>query len=432
MEASDLRTGRTKILVAAALGNAFEWFDFVIYGYLALTMSKLFFPQSDANLALMLTWATFAVGFIMRPIGALVLGVYADRVGRRSALSLTIWIMAVATAMIGFSPTYESIGRAAAIFILLARLLQGFAASGEYGSAVALLAESAPTNQRAFYVAWQMASTLLAIVVAGMIGVIGTQVLSTQQLTDWGWRVPFLLGLLIAPIGYFIRTRIDETLDRSRVEATSWNSNMKRLLRTHLREVVAAFALMAMGAGNFYITFIYMPTFAVKELGLGSYAPFVSTTTAGVICAVGALRSAVWVDRGGSARMLLGVAAVTLGVIAYPLYSWLILVPTMTTLMIVQILLAIPGSVIVGLVSVICAGLFPTHVRASMIGLSYNVTNSVFGGLAPLAVTYAVATTNDKSAAAYYIVAMAVVGLAGLFMLNGKATPLAIVGMESE
>jgi MHS family proline/betaine transporter-like MFS transporter len=407
----------TRVLVAAALGNAFEWFDFVIYGYLAVTLSRVFFPAHDSGVALMLTLATFAVGFIMRPLGGVLIGLYADVVGRRSALTMTIWLMAIATGMIGLAPTYAMVGILAPIVVLFARLLQGLAASGEYGSAVALLVESAPQDRKAFYVAWQMASTLLAIVFAGIIGLAGTHLLTPVQLEAWGWRIPFLIGLLIAPVGYYIRREIEETLSPSELDSASWRQNVAGLCRSQWPQLTAALALLTMGAGNFYVTFIYMPTFAVRELGLGLYAPFLSTTVAGLISAFGAISWASLVDRGVSARWLLGSAALLLAIIAYPLYAWVIHAPSLGVLVLVQATLALPGSAIVGLVTVVCAELFPARVRASVLGVSYNITNTLFGGLAPLLVSWFVVSTGDKAGAAYYVIAMALCGLAGIGIL---------------
>ena len=412
----------TRVLVAATLGNAFEWFDFVIYGYLAVTLSRVFFPAHDSGVALMLTLATFALGFIMRPLGGILIGLYADVVGRRSALTMTIWLMAIATGMIGLAPTYAVVGVWAPLIVLIARLLQGLAASGEYGSAVALLVESAPPGRKAFYVAWQMASTLLAIVFAGVIGLAGTRLLTPEQLESWGWRVPFLIGLLIAPVGYYIRRQIEETLDLSELARSSWYKDIAGLCRSKWPQLLAVFALLTMGAGNFYVTFIYMPTFAVRELGLGLYAPFLSTTVAGLISAFGAIFWASLVDRGVPVRWLLGSAALLLAVIAYPLYAWVIHAPSLGVLVAVQAALALPGSAIVGLVTVVCAELFPARVRASVLGVSYNVTNTLFGGLAPLLVSWFVVSTGDKAGAAYYVIAMALSGLAGIAILARRAT----------
>lgn len=419
--AEQKKSSTRKVLIAAAIGNALEWFDFVIYGYLAITLSRLFFPAQDSGVALMLTLATFAVGFLMRPIGGILIGYYADRVGRRSAMMATIWLMAIATAMIGLAPTYAMVGIWAPIIVLIARLLQGLAASGEYGSVVALLAESAPPDRKSFYIAWQMASTLLAIVFAGLIGLAGTQLLTSSQLEAWGWRIPFLLGLLIAPVGYYVRRQVEETVDLTRLRHSSWHRDIANVFRTRWPQLVSVFALLAMGAGNFYVAFIYMPAFAVRDLGLGMYAPFLSTTVAGLICAVGAIFWASLVDRGASSRRLLGAAVLVLGAIAYPLYAWMISAPSLGSLVVAQAALALPGSAIVGLVTVVCVDVVPTSVRASILGFGYNVTNTVFGGLAPLLMSWFVASTGDKAAAAYYVIVMAVAGCAGLAILMGRA-----------
>lgn len=406
-----------KVLIAAALGNAFEWFDFVIYGYLAVTMSRLFFPTDDSGVALMLTLATFAAGFIMRPIGGLLIGVYADRVGRRAALTTTIWIMALATAMIGLAPTYAMAGPLAPAMVLIARFLQGFAASGEYGSAVSLLAESAPPHRKSFYIAWQMSSALFAIVLAGAIGLAGVLLLTPAQLEAWGWRVPFLIGLLIAPIGYYIRRQVEETIDLSPTRRSSWLQDMAALFKEKPRELIAAFALMTMSAGNFYVTFVYTPPFAVRELGLGLFAPFLSTTVAGLMCAIGGVFWASLVDRGASARWLLGLAALLLGLLAYPLYAWVIAYPSLSVLVAMQMAMALPGGMIVGLMTVVCAQLFPARVRASTLGIGYNIANSLFGGLAPFIVAWLTISTGDKASAAYYVTAMATIGLLGIVTL---------------
>lgn len=410
-----------RVVVAAALGNALEWFDFIIYGYLAVILSRLFFPADDPNVALMLTLATFAVGFVMRPVGALVMGYYADRKGRRSALTITIWIMALATAMIGFAPTYATVGLLAPVIVLTARLMQGFAASGEYGSAVSLLAESAPPNRKATFVAWQMASTLLAVVFAGLVGFLLFNTLTPQQMGDWGWRLPFIFGLLIAPVGYYIRRHVDETLDVASVARTSWSDDIRQIWTKQRRAFLASFALLAFGGGNFYIMFIYMPTFAVRELNLGLNAPFVSTLVAGLLSAAGAIFWAGRVDRGASPRLLYGIATVAILLIAYPLYAWIIQAPTLWGLVALQVALAIPGSVIVGLGIVMNAALFEPRIRASILGFNFNVSNSIFGGAAPLMVSYAVATSGDKAAAAYYVILVGLIGLIGVCCLPGKA-----------
>ena len=198
-------------IAAVVIGNALEWYDFIVFGFLTVIISRLFFPADSEYASLLLTMATFGVGYFMRPVGGILLGLYADRWGRKRALLLIIVLMTVAISMIGFAPTYAAIGIGAPLIILLARLLQGFAAGGEFGSATSFLIESAPPGRRGFYGSWQMVGQALALLAGAGIGAILTTTLSAEALDSWGWRIPFLMGLVIGPVGLYIRRHLDET-----------------------------------------------------------------------------------------------------------------------------------------------------------------------------------------------------------------------------
>ena len=203
-------------VVAASIGNALEWFDLVVYGFFAVTISKLFFPAGNDTVSLLLTLGTFGVSFFMRPLGAIVLGAYADRAGRKAALTLSILLMMGGTLIIAVLPTYETIGVAAPVILVAARLMQGFSAGGEFGSATAFLAEHVP-GRRGFFASWQVASQLTTLLAAGFGTVLNAQ-LTAAQMASWGWRVPFFFGLLLGPVAY-IRTKVDETPNSSRRKA---------------------------------------------------------------------------------------------------------------------------------------------------------------------------------------------------------------------
>lgn len=422
MTGKDVRIARpARVLAAACIGNALEWFDFVIYGFLAVIMSRLFFPQGDETVALLMTMATFALGFLMRPLGGVLLGIYADRHGRRAALSLTMWLMALGTGIIAFAPPYEAIGIAAPLLVLVARLIQGFAASGEYGSAVAMLCESAPPGRRALFVSCQMASTMLAVVLAGCIGFVAVNILDDAEMMRWGWRVPFIFGLLIAPVGYYIRRHLDETIDLAEARSKPAHDGLRRLLGSERRTTLAVLGLMILGTGNFYVTFLYMPTFAVGQLGLGLEAPFLSTCLAGLLGAGGTIAFASLVDRGFAPHRMLGIAAAALLLLVLPLYSWVIAAPSLGRLLLVQLVLVVPGSCITALVTILCSGLFPMSLRAVGLGLTYNFSSVLFGGLAPLTVTWIVGMTGNSATAAYYLMLVAVIGLFALASLRRQA-----------
>jgi len=203
---------RWRAVAAASIGNALEWFDFIIYGFFAVVMAKLFFPTGDETVSLMVALAAFGVPFFMRPLGAIVIGNYADRHGRKAAFTLTILLMMVGTAIIAMAPTYATAGLLAPLLIVLARLIQGFSAGGEFGSATAFLAEQDP-KRRGFFASWQFASQGLTTVLATSIGVTLTSTLTTAQIESWGWRVPFIIGLLIGPVAWYIRRHVDETTE---------------------------------------------------------------------------------------------------------------------------------------------------------------------------------------------------------------------------
>ncbi|KNB21538.1 membrane protein, partial [Salmonella enterica subsp. enterica serovar Typhimurium] len=199
-----------RVIVSASIGNALEWFDLVVYGFFAVTIAKLFFPTGNDTVSLLLTLGTFGVSFFMRPLGAIVIGAYADRAGRKAALTLSIVLMMVGTLLIAIMPTYAAIGVLAPVGIVIARMVQGFSAGGEFGSATAFLAEHAP-QRRGFFSSWQVASQGLTTLLAAGFGALLTGNLSPEAMASWGWRIPFFFGLLIGPVAYYIRRRLDET-----------------------------------------------------------------------------------------------------------------------------------------------------------------------------------------------------------------------------
>ncbi|QDG94431.1 MFS transporter (plasmid) [Rhizobium sp. NIBRBAC000502774] len=406
-------------IVAASLGNAFEWFDFIIYGYFATILAKLFYPPGDDFTALLLVMSTFALGFIVRPLGSVIFGLYSDRYGRKKALLLTIWLMVAGTAGIGLAPTYELAGWTGAIVIVIARLLQGFASSGEYGSAVAFLVEKAPPERRNLYASFQMTSTMLAIVMAGVTGTLMVQFLDQQALESWGWRVPFLFGLLIGPVGYYIRKSVDETTEFKSAASLSGKLVLQKIFGEHLRSTMAALMITVAGTVSFYLLLVYMPTFARRELELGGITPFLSSTLAGIVLIIICPLTGFLADK-ISPKALLGGGLVMMAAAAYPFFAWLISAPSPARLMTTMALVSIPLAIISALTPAVVSNLYPAEVRSTGLSITYNIPPTLFGGLSPLVVSYLIATTGDKAAPAYYIVLVATVGLAGVLTLGLK------------
>jgi MHS family proline/betaine transporter-like MFS transporter len=398
-------------VVAVCLGNALDWFEIVVYGYFAGIISILFFPAETPGISLLLTFLTFGVTFIMRPLGAVVLGAYADRHGRKSAIQLSIVLMTAASAAIAFLPDYRSIGILAPAILVLARMLQGFAVGGEFGGATAFLAE-ADAARRGYLASWQFASQGVAAMLATGFGFAITRTLSNDQIDAWGWRLPFLFGLLIAPVGYYIRRRLQETIDVTAARAGA--SPVASLFRTQKRQLVTATGLIVLGTVATY-TIVFMPTFAARELGLtasNSFAAALLTASVQVVVVpfVGLLS-----DRWGRLPIATG-AALALGALAWPLFAWLAGAPTIEKLLLVQITLGILTALNVGALPALMAELFSVRMRATGLSISYSVAVAVFGGFAPFIDVWLIETTGSAVAPSYYLIVAAVISLLSLTM----------------
>lgn len=404
----DPRAMRRAVL-SSVIGNAFEWFDFLIYGFFTGLIAKAFFPSGDVFVATLLATATFAISYLVRPFGGVLLGMYADRVGRKPALTLMILMMGASTLLIGATPPYAAIGIAAPILIVLARVLQGLSVGGEFASATAMLVEYAPPRKKMLYGSLQMCSQALAISVAALSGFGLSALLSPDDLESWGWRVPFLLGVLIAPVGFYIRRKVEES--PSFVQAR-WEErlNFRQLLSRHYGALLAGLGVCVVGTVSNYLWFIYMPLFVVQQLGL----PFSDALLGSFIC--GAILFALCpltgmlADRFG-ARRVLCTGAVLFGLLSYPLFAWVIAAPDLSRLLTAQIGIAIVISLIWGPTPGMMAGLFPTGVRSTGMAISYNFGVLLFGGLAPLTMTTLVGLTGSKLVPAYYIMFCATLAL---------------------
>lgn len=426
-----------RAVVASSIGNALEWFDIIVYSSLAVVISALFFEpvQGSANqvTGLLLTFGTFAISFLIRPLGALVLGSYADKHGRRSALTITIALMMVGTLIMLVAPTAELIGPAAALLILLSRLVQGFSAGGEFGTATAFLIENAP-HRRAYYGSWQVASQGGAIFLASAFGFVLNTFLSHDALYSWGWRVPYAVGLLIAPVGLYIRLKMDETPDfrnlRDRPAAAPSSGTTTPLAhRTGVREHplldtlvhsagrwLSASGVVALASMSVY-TILFMPTYAIQNLHLPSYAGFLGGVVAGLVTLVGAPLVGHWADRVGPARLMTWTAILGLMVV-YPLFRVLVAVPTVGTLTGIQVVLGIIMALYFGPMPAVLTEIFPTAIRSTGMSVSYNVGVTIFGGFAPLVLSWLVSTTGSLTSPSVYYAAVAALSLACLIVVR--------------
>jgi MFS family permease len=420
MTVSGQEAPRPLQIAAAVIGNALEWYDFVIFGFLTVIISRLFFPASSQYASLLITMATFGVGFFMRPVGGVLLGIYADRRGRKSALLLIVGLMTAAIAIISMAPTYATIGIGAPMIIVLARLLQGLATGGEFASATAFLVESAPADRRGFYGSWQMVGQGLAVLVGALLATFLTRNLSPDLIDAWGWRIPFFFGLLIGPVGLYIRRYLQETVAFREVQAAPKQQGLGVGLSQHLKEMMVCVGIVTNGTIAFYVILLYMPTFARTQLNLPLEDAFLAQSI-GLLCMIvmiplfGALS-----DRVGRRPIIIGALVLYL-CLTYPLFYWVNASPSFSTLTSMQIVLCSLLGAFFGPFSTALAEQFPAEMRSTGLGIAYNAAVMVFGGFAQFVVTWLIQATGYPTAPAFYVMFGATAGLLAAMFLSGRA-----------
>ena len=415
--AEDAATIR-RAVVACAIGQVFEIFDFVIYGFFAVAIGRAFFPSADPIASLLASFATFAVGFLMRPVGAMVIGWYGDRFGRRKALVITIGLMAFATGCTGLIPSYGLIGVWGAFLLVICRMLQGFSTGGEWGGAAAFLVEHAPSGRRGLIGSLQQAATALGAMGATFSAAILTSTLSAESFFAWGWRIPFLIGFVLGPVGYYLRTRVAETPAFRRAEATRSLTRMPlaEAFTTHGWVFLAAFGLSIIGCVINYVFLVFLPSFASQTLKIDLSHALWSTSLEGVLYLVLTPIVGHYSDRTGRKPMLFACTVLAF-VMAYPLFRFLQTYPNFWGLLVVQATAQMVLTLYTGVISTILSEMFPTNVRYTALSVSYGFAVAIFGGFAPYIATSLVHWTGDPLAPSYYVMGAALVsGIAVLFV----------------
>ncbi|MCG1041430.1 MFS transporter [Mycetohabitans sp. B8] len=406
-----------RAVAAASIGNALEWFDLVAYGFFAVVISRQFFPAGNDTISLLLTLGTFGVSFFMRPLGAIVLGAYADRAGRRAALSLSILLMMVGTLIIAVLPPYATIGLAAPLILVVARLLQGFSAGGEFGSATAFLAEHMP-QRRGFFSSWQVASQGFTTLLAASFGVVLNGNLSPAQMDAWGWRIPFFFGLLIGPVAWYIRKCVDETPEFVAAETsnTTTLTPVRDTLATQKERLLIAIGVVILATVSTYVV-LFMPTFAVKQLGLPASASFAAILLTGIIQLVISPLVGHWSDQHGRTGIMLA-SAIAILVLIYPAFAMLVSHPTLATLLVVQIIFGFLMSGYFATLPGLLSEIFPVSTRTTGLSLSYNIAVTIFGGFAPFIISWLIASTGTKVAPGFYMIFAAAISIVALFAVR--------------
>jgi MHS family proline/betaine transporter-like MFS transporter len=403
------RIGRVLTITAVAIGNALEWFDIVVYGFLAGIMAKLFFPSNDPEMSILITLGTFGLTFLMRPLGSIFLGAYADRVGRKQAMTLAIMLMLIGTFILAITPTYAMVGRTASIIVLSARLLQGFSAGGEFGSSTAFLAELDP-RRSGFYSSWQPASQGLMSLMGSGFGLLLTVGLSQTQVMAWGWRLPFIFGLLVGPVAIYIRSKLHES--RAFINDNERKASQFQTMRHQKLPILIGVGLVVLATVSSY-TMLYIPIFAAKHLGITGGGGFTSTLIFGALelclCPVFGLLS----DRIGRIPIMAAAAGLMfVGVI--PLFALLAAAPSFGLLFGVETVLGVLTAAYFGPSTAAMAALFPASFRSTGLSVSYSLAAAIFGGFAPLIVAWLTNVTASNLAPSYYLIFAAGLSLMAL------------------
>lgn len=410
------RSAKVKNVIRVSSGNFLEMYDFIVFGYYAAAIGHTFFPGHDPYASLMLSFMTFGAGFLMRPVGAVVLGAYIDRYGRRSGLLLTLALMSVGTLTIACLPGYTALGLLAPLLILLSRLLQGFSAGVELGGVSVYLAEIATPGNKGFYVSWQSASQQVAVMVTALLGVVLSELLPPSAMNLWGWRVPFLIGCLIIPLLFLMRRSLTETEE---FQARKHHPTISQIIRTMAANwaiVLAGVMLVAMTTVSFYLITAYTPTFGQSELHLTAVASLLVTLCVG-------LSNFIWLpvmgavsDRVGRKPLLITFTVLAL-LTAYPAMLWLTAQPSFTRLLLVELWLSFIYASYNGAMVVTLTEMMPVDVRTTGFSLAYSLATAFLGGFTPALCTYLIHMTGNRAMPALWMSFAAVLGLTAALMI---------------
>jgi MFS transporter, MHS family, proline/betaine transporter len=405
-----------RMIVAATIGNVLEWFDFVVYGFFAVTIAEVFFPAGNPTVSLLITFGAFGLAYLVRPLGAIIVGGFTDRAGRKAGLLLSIGLMMVGTTLMAVTPGYAAIGIAAPILLTLARLLQGFSVGGEFGSAVSFLAEHGG-GRRGFAASWQFATGGMVTALASLFGVALTTLLTHQQLVEWGWRIPYIFGMLVGPAGLYVRAKIVETPEFVEAELPP-TLPISDLLRRHPLPVLLALGISIISNSSFYIL-AYIPTYGQKTLHLPASTAFTATLVGGLILAIGCPFAGHLSDK-VSRPLLMAIACWLFVLTSYPSFWLMAAWPSLAACIVAVGWLQLVKAGYSGVLPSLLSEQFPVEVRAIGVSFGFSTAVSIFGGLAPLVATWLIAVTHDPLSPSYYLIVTAVMSLAALIAIQWR------------
>ncbi len=416
---SQSRRAKIMPVVRVAAGNALEMYDFQIFGYYAAAIAVTFFPSGSEFASLMFSFSTFGAGFLMRPLGAIVLGAYIDHRGRRSGLLLTLALMGFGTLAIACLPGYAVLGLAAPLLVLIGRLVQGFSAGVELGGVSVYLSEIAPPNRKGFYVSWQSASQQVAVMFAALLGIALTSTLSNSQMSRFGWRVALLAGCSLLPLLLFLRRSLQESGEFLARPRRSTTSEIAKTLGANWRLVLLGMMLSTMTTVCFYMVTAYTPTFGSSVLHLAATGNLIVTLCVGACNFAVLPLSGALSDRIGRRPILYACTIVAL-LTAYPALVWLVSAPSFTRLLMVELWLSILYAGYNGAMAVYLTEIMPVEVRTSGFSLAYSLATAIFGGFTPAICTYLIHVTGNRAVPGVWLSFAAICGLSAALALSSK------------
>lgn len=404
-----------KAVLAAVVGNVLEWYDFAVYAFVAGIIARQFFPQTDDVTALLSTFLAYGLGFVARPLGGIVIGRIGDTHGRKTALLLTIFLMAAGTVMIGILPTYASIGLAAPLLLVFARLIQGFSAGGEWGGSTTFIVEWAPKGRRGWFGSFQQTSVVAGLLLGSGVAAFFNTLLAQEQMSDWGWRVPFLLGGVLGPVGLYMRRTMQET-----PAYVSAAQEAAPAAEGGFGLAVSAFGFTIVWTVCFYVLLSYMPTYTQKYLNLSPSAALWANTIGLFVLLVSIPVMGGISDLLGR-RPLLLTCCVAFVLLPYPVFRYLLSGIGYGELIAVQALFAVLISMFSGPGPAAIAEIFPTRTRSTWMTSGYALAVAVFGGFAPFISVWLIDRFQSPTAHVWYLVAAAVVSLLVILSLRETA-----------
>jgi MFS family permease len=417
------RRAKINAVIRVSAGNFLEMYDFIIYGYYASYIARTFFPVGNEFASLMAALIAYGTGFLMRPIGAVGLGAYMDRKGRRKGLILSLSLMAVGTASIAITPGYSQIGLLAPAIVVIGRLVQGFSSGVEIGGCSVYLAEIATPGNRGFYCAWQSGSQQVAVMLSAVLGVALTASLTMQQMDDYGWRVPLLIGCLIIPVVFWLRRSLKETDAFLCSRPPTATREVMQLLSENWRVVAVGVMMSILTTTTFYLITVYTPTFGSKELHLAPVQSMIVTFCVG-------LSNFIWLPVGGAIsdrigrRPLLFIIPALALLTAYPAMSWLVVEPSFAKLLAVELYFSFIFGMYNGPMIPLLAEMMPPKVRTSGFSLAFVTATAIFGGFTPAVCTFLIQITGNTAAPALWLSLAAAISLTAA-VLSRRVSPSA-------